>query len=79
MDENKIKHRHYDCLKNEFTYEYYTDEELTEIKKREEENIKNQKSTIKERVEKLEDEASLLDETVVDVDFRLTMIELGLN
>lgn len=78
VDEKRIKYRHYDCLTNEFTYEYFTDEELIEIEKIEEQN-KNKKPIIVERIEKLEDGTTLLDETVVDVDFRLTMLELGLN
>lgn len=79
IDEKKIKHRHYDCLTGKFTYDYYTNVELQEIAKKEEEEAKKPKSlNTNEKIELLEREnADLLFDSAMK-DYQLNCLEKDL-
>lgn len=77
---NDIKEVIYNCLIKKEEIIRYTDEEQAKINniKKEEAN-KPKPLTLEQRVEGLELDTVTTVETVIDVDHRLTMIELGLN
>lgn len=77
---NDIKEIIYNCLTKEEEIIRYTDEEQAEKDRIEQEEANKPKPpTLEQRVEGLELDTVTTAETVIDVDYRLTMIELGLN
>ena len=75
---NRVKEEKIDCLTGKVEYIYYTNEELIEIEKKEEEISKNKKLTIHEKLELLEKEnADLLFDSAMK-DYQINCLEKDL-